>query len=81
MEHIVCQKCGEINPPTNNFCGKCAAPLGVPYTESHIPEPPKKIKSFRIMQDTGIHSLGCFMMLFIGVVLFVIITILVNAAR
>jgi len=24
---VVCQKCGEINPATNNFCQKCAAPL------------------------------------------------------
>lgn len=26
-ETIVCQKCGTINPSTNNFCSNCAAPL------------------------------------------------------
>lgn len=26
-EFIVCQKCGEQNPSTNNFCSKCSAPL------------------------------------------------------
>jgi len=31
---VVCQKCGEINPATNNFCHKCAAPLKVNFEQS-----------------------------------------------
>lgn len=68
-EFIVCQKCGEQNPATNNFCEKCSAPLkeNLPPVQQFQPQtvqPKKKGK-------------GCLMAL--GVVGAVIILIIIIA--
>lgn len=39
------------------------------------------MKSFRLMEDTGIHSLGCFMLIIIGIGLVLVISFLVHMAR
>lgn len=72
-ETIVCQNCGTINPSTNNFCSKCAAPLkesaqstpeAAPVSAVSAPVPTKKKKGH-----------GCLITLAIilGVILLIII--------
>lgn len=69
-QNIICQKCGEINPSTNNFCQKCGAPLkenlsSIQQQPQAAPQEPAKKKKGK----------GCLIAIIIAVAIVIIIII------
>jgi hypothetical protein len=73
-EFIVCQKCGEQNPATNNYCKKCTAPL-----KENLPPPPQQFQQQFIPPKKK--SKGCLIAVIIVVAVIILIIIIAVASN
>jgi hypothetical protein len=61
---VYCGQCGQANPPTNKFCGKCGSAVSLPGSQSIERQPnepnacPKCRKADRIQKLSSIVSVG-----------------------